>query len=126
MEEELLAALDDEASFASEELAEEVRREYLMLLSDARQGADGLAPYVADVEQSRDDAGRYSSGFEFEVEHPFAELHEKGGPIEPTYGKAASLGWTRDEMYEALTDCNEWVERKMLLNQAINRVRRRK
>lgn len=112
------------AEEASEALTEQVREEYLREVSRAEQGADGLEPFVSDVSQQRDSGGRFSSGFKFEVNHPFAKLHERGGHIEPSYATAQARGWERDEMYRALTDCNELVRRKSLMKKAMRKVRR--
>lgn len=113
------------AEDASRELAESIREEYIRQVSRAEQGADGLEPFVTDVEQNRDERGRFASGFKFDVDHPFAVLHEKGGHIEPTYATAQARGYSRGDMYNALTDCNEWVRRKSLMKQAVRKVRRR-
>lgn len=119
----LQEALEQEAEGASKELMKEIRDEYVSLLENEDQGADGLTEFVTDVKQSRDSSGRFEDGFEFDVEHPFADLHEKGGHIEPTYGRAAAMGWERDEMYQALEDCNEYVRRKGTLMKAVDRVK---
>ena len=113
-------ALEEKAVVASEEVAEEIKEEYVSLLSREEQGADGLIPYVKVVDMDRVGLG---DGYAVRVIHPFAALHEKGGHIEPTYGRAAALGWERDEMYEALEDCNEYVRRKGTLMKAVDRVR---
>lgn len=117
---ELQEALEERAVVASEEVAEQIKEEYVSLLEREDQGADGLVPYVRVVDMSELGLG---DGHAVRVLHPFASLHEKGGHIEPTYGQAAALGWTRDEMYEALEDCNEFVDRKGTLMKAVDRVR---
>lgn len=123
MEDQLQQALEEQAGVFGREMAERVREEYIENASNAGQGADGLTEHVSDVEQRRKASGEFAEGFTFTVEHPFAHLHEFGGPIEPSYGKAKALGWTRDEMYQSLEDCNEYVTRKRLLQDAINKVR---
>lgn len=112
--------LRDRAQTDSKEFIEEVRSMYLNQIQMSQQGEHGLRPYVSDVKQKRREGGAFMSGFEFEVNHPTAELHEFGGPIEPTYSEAKLQGWTRDQFYEALTDCNEIVERKRLMRSAEN------
>lgn len=123
MDESFEDGLREAAQDASRELMERIRAEYVRNVRQAQQGADGLEQYVTDVKQRRDTQGRFESGFYFEVNHGYAPLHEHGGPIEPTYGKMKAMGWTRDEIYTALTDCNEYVTRKHLLRDAINEVR---
>lgn len=123
MEEALNQALEEAGENFSKEVAERVREEYIKNASSASQGAEGLTEHVTEVSQSRDSRGRFTSEWSFSVEHPFAELHEKGGPIEPTYSKAKVMGWTRDEMYQSLEDCNEHVRRKDLLRDAVSKVR---
>ena len=110
--------LRDRAETDSKEFIEEVRGMYLKQLETPQQGEGGLRRYVSDVEQKRNREGQFMSGFEFSVDHPTARLHEFGGPIEPTYSEAKIEGWTRDQFYEALTDCNEIVERKRLMKSA--------
>lgn len=122
MEEQLRSALEEQADDMSKDVAEQVREEFLKVASQAGQGADGLVEHVTPVEQRRTETGAFASGFTFSIDHPFAELHEFGGPIEPSYGKAKAMGWTRDEMYQSLEDCNEYVTRKRLLRRAMSRV----
>lgn len=119
----MVEALEEQADISSREVAERVREEYINEAEQARQGAEGLADHVSEVKQTRDARGQFTSSYSFEVNHPFAELHERGGHIEPQYAKAAAKGWTRDEMYHALEDCNEYVERKRILGKAIAKVR---
>jgi len=113
--------LRDRAQTDSKGFIEEVRSMYLNQIEMSQQGEHGLASYVSEVEQKRTAGGQFASGYEFRVDHPTAELHEFGGPIEPTYSKAKVEGWTRDQFYEALTDCNEIVERKRLMRSAQNK-----
>jgi len=119
MSDNLQEGLKEEMDFVSKQVAEEVKEEYLGLLAEEDQGADGLADYVTVVDQSVFGG----EGYAIRVIHPYAPLHEKGGHIEPTYGRAAALGWSRDEMYEALTDCNEFVDRKGTLAKAADQVK---
>lgn len=112
--------LRDRAQTDSKEFIEEVRSMYLNQIEMSQQGEHGLRPYVSQVKQKRREGGQFMSGYEFQVNHPTAELHEFGGPIEPTYSEAKLQGWTRDQFYEALTDCNEIVERKRLMRSAEN------
>lgn len=116
--EQLKEDLSEVAQSGSKEFAEEVRSNLLEDIENPEQGEHGLRPYVTEVEMQRDDLGRFTGNFGFDINHPTAELHEFGGPIEPTYSKAKIEGWTRDEFYEALTDCNEIVEKKRLIRSA--------
>lgn len=127
MKEQLKEGLQDIADENGRQVAEQVREEYVKNVRKAPQGASGLEEHVSDVKRARDASGQFTSSpsYTFDVEHPFAHLHEKGGPVEPTYGKAAAMGWTRDELYQSLKDCEEYVERKYLLRNAIARVRNR-
>lgn len=120
MSDDLQEGLEERLEFASKQVAKEVKEEYLDLLSTEDQGADGLADYVTVVDKSIQGGGE---GYAIRVIHPFADLHEKGGHIEPSYGKAAALGWSRDEMYSALEDCNEFVDRKGTLAKAADQVK---
>ena len=121
--EELHEAVEEAGFEASKDIVEEIRQEYIRNALAEEQGAPGLAEHVTEVEQRRDEHGRFIGEFTFRVEHPFAPLHEKGGHIEPSYSKAKVMGWTRDEMYQSLEDCNEYVTRKNLLRNAIHKVR---
>ncbi len=123
MEDQLRDQLSEAATEATEQATRELREAYLAEVSRAGQGADGLADFVGPVKQRRNARGQFESGFEFRVQHPFASLHESGGYIEPTYTNAkVGAGWTRDEMYAALEDCNEYVRRKRLLARATERI----
>lgn len=102
---------------ATREVTSRIREETINNIKDADQGASGLVEYVSDVEKE-DDA------FQFRINHPTAPLHEEGGHIEPRYAHAMLEGYTRDEFYSALKDCNEWVVKKRLVENAIFEVRR--
>jgi hypothetical protein len=115
MESELADALDDLAHEASRRMAEDLRDEMESELRESYQEAPELVRFMSEVQEEGD-------GFTIQIEHPTAPLHERGGNIEPTYATAMTLGWTRDGFYEALTDCNEWVERKQYTFSAIMRV----
>ena len=110
--------LSEVAQARSKQFAERVRSNLLESLEADVQGSGGLADYVSEVEQDRDSGGRFVSDWKFEINHPTAPLHETGGNIEPTYSKAQVRGWTRDEFYEALKDCNSYVEKKRLVRSA--------
>lgn len=116
MADELVEALEEVSRDAADEIAHKIHDELLERVDGARQGADGLRPYI-DV-RTDEEGNAFVT-----INHPTAPLHETGGHIEPRYGQAAMRGWTRDEFYEALEDCNEYVERKTLLRDAIWRVR---
>ncbi len=124
MVDEFTESLEEVAEDASRDLMENIREEYVREVARAEQGADGLEPFVSGVEQNRE-GGKFAPGFKFEVNHPFAKLHEQGGHIEPTYATAQARGYDRGDMYNALTDCNEWVRRKSLMKKAVRKVRRR-
>jgi len=117
MESALRSAMTDLADEAGREMAEDLRDEMVSNLSGSYQGAPGLVDFISDV-QERD------GEFVIEINHPTAPLHERGGYIEPSYGNAMALGWTRDGFYEALSDCNEVVERKRYTFRAANAVDR--
>jgi len=104
----------------AKETAEQVREQYIKNLNQNIQGEDGLVKYVSEVKQARNDSGQFTSQFEFDVDHPTAKLHERGGPIEPTYGRAKADGWTRDGFYDALKDCEYEVRKKNHLRNAVN------
>lgn len=106
-------ALQELAVDAAREVTEQWRGATLGQIQGASQGADGLEPYLSEVQE-----GDEEGVFTFEIQHPTASLHERGGHIEPTYAEAMVLGWDRDGFYEALTDCNEFVRRKKLVRNA--------
>lgn len=118
MESDLIEALEEVSDEGSEEVARELRAQTINRIQGARQGAEGLEPYVTEVTQNRD--GTYS----FTIDHPTAPLHEIGGYYQPRYDTAKTRGWTRDEFYEALTDCNEWVEEKRIVRDSMYATRR--
>lgn len=117
MESELVSAVNDAAEQASRQMAEDLREEIISQLEGSYQGAPELVNFISDVQDDTD-------GFSIEIRHPTAPLHERGGYIEPSYTKAQALGWTRDGFYEALTDCNEVVERKRYTFNAVNEIDR--
>jgi len=116
MEEQLNAQLGEIVDDLGLLVTQEVRHEYLEQASNASQGADGLVEHVTEVEW---DGERYT----FEVDHPTAPLHERGGHIEPIYTKAKLVGYSRDDFYQSLKDCNEWVTKKSLFRDSVNEVR---
>jgi len=118
MESELVSAVNDIAEQAGREMAEDLREEMISQLEKSYQGAPELVNFISDVQEDED-------GFTIEIRHPTAPLHERGGYIEPSYTKAQALGWTRDGFYEALTDCNEVVERKRYTFNAVNKIDQR-
>ena len=116
MADEIVRALEEMSRQAADDIARDIHDELLDRLEGAEQGADGLAKYV---ELNTDEEGvAYVT-----INHPTAPLHEAGGHIEPTYSEAAMRGWTRDEFYDALEDCNEEVIRKNPMRDAIWKVR---
>lgn len=116
---ELAEALDEEVKEdAGRQVAEDLRDEALSNLEDSFQGAQDLPEFFDD--QVRQEG----SEFVFDINHPTAPLHERGGHIEPQYAKAMSMGWTRDGFYEALKDCNEWVVEKRYMRKAAYTLRR--
>lgn len=124
MEEQLKQGLTDSVlDDAGKEVAEAVREQTIANLNRSYQGAEELPEYVSDVQHIRDSSGRFTGTYTFEIRHPTAPLHENGGHIEPSYAQAKSVGWTRDGFYEALDDCNEWVEPKHPVRNAVLSVR---
>lgn len=118
MEDQLIEELEDGVvDDVVRGVAETLRIATISELEDEEQGADGLTDYISDLEEYRDGHG-------FSIDHPTALLHERGGHIEPTYAHAASLGWSRDGFYEALEDCNEWVDEKRYFRSAVEETRR--
>lgn len=117
MESELENALGELAKDAGRDMAEDLREEMVSELEGSYQGAPELVRFMSDVQETGD-------GFKIEINHPTAGLHERGGHIEPTYATSMVLGWDRDGFYEALEDCNEWVERKRYVFSAMNTVNR--
>lgn len=118
LSDELTVALENVIEEQSEELANEFRDELISRLESANQGADGLVPYVCEPE-------RRGEGWHIEIAHPTAPLHERGGYIEPKYAQAMAMGWTRDGFYEALTDCNEFVDEKRYVRDVTLTMKRR-
>jgi rubrerythrin len=118
VKEHLEIALEEFAEESAREAAEKIRENTEENLEENVQGEEGLIEFMSDVEQSRDSGGRFMSGFEFEIAHPTAKLHERGGPIEPTYSEAMVEGWTRDGFYAALEDCEYMVRKKRYLRNA--------
>lgn len=117
LEEQMQEALAIQADSVSERLANELREEYLTRAQNAEQGAQGLEEFVSEVEQVDD--GEYI----FKIDHPTARLHEIGAPIEPTYTYAKLEGYSRDDFYEALEDCEDVVTQKRLLHRSRMSVR---
>ena len=123
VKETLEQSLKEFAEESSQEVAEQIRENTIENLSNAEQGAEGLVKYVGQVKQVRDSMGRFAPGHEFEINHPTAKLHERGGPIEPTYGRAMIEGWDRDGFYDALKDCEYMVRKKRYLRNAVREAR---
>ena len=117
MSDEMKKALEQLTSEVAEDVANKWRRRTLQRINSAPQGADGLSEYVSDVRKE-------GESFVFEINHPTASLHERGGHIEPKFATSQLFGWTRNEFYEALTDCNENVTKKRLVRQAADDMRR--
>lgn len=117
--EQMVEDLDSRVQQDSKAFAEDVRGRVLDRIKRNEQGESGLEPYVSDVKQKRDSRGSFTGEWTFEIQHPTAPLHEKGGHIEPSYANAQVRGWTRDQFYEALEDCNEWVEKKRIVRSAM-------
>lgn len=114
---QLKTKMEEVAEERTEELAEEFRDALIERLNGADQGADGLVEYVGEPERRGD-------GWHISINHPTAELHERGGYIEPSYAQAMALGWTRDGFYEALKDCNEFVDEKRYVRDTVYKMKR--
>lgn len=106
--------LEEQAVSKSREIAEELRTEVIEGLPQ-EEHAHRLAEYTGPVEQTGDQ-------YTFTIDHPMASLHEDGGPVYPSYGKAKVQGWTRDEIYDALDHCQEQVTKKNYMSNAMTRV----
>lgn len=104
MEDALVEGLEDLTDEAAEELAHQWREKAMRRLDGASPG-EALQEYFTEVE-------RVDGGYEWRVKHPVAEQHEMGGHVYSTYGTAKLLGWTRDEIYHPLEDCQTLVEPK--------------
>ena len=112
-------ALREIAEDNAREFAEKARENTVKRLEKNVQGEEGLVNYISEVKQDRDSRGRFMDSFSFEIDHPTAKLHERGGPIEPTYGRAMTQGWDRDGFYDALEDCEYMVKKKRYLRSAM-------
>lgn len=121
--ENLRMRLEEQAENNAKQTAIEIRKEAMNNLEGSPQGAEDLIPYFGEVEQKRNELGQFTSAYEFKIKHPTAKLHERGGPIEPTYGRAMSNGWTRDGFYDALKDCEYMVRKKRFLRNAVESVK---
>lgn len=119
IKENMQQAMEEIADEETKEFAQEVRERAIDNLEDNIQGEEGLIKYVGEVEQERNELGRFMSSYSFEISHPTAKLHERGGPIEPTYGRAMGNGWDRDGFYDALKDCEYQVRKKRYLRNAV-------
>jgi predicted lipoprotein len=119
VKENMVEGLEKTADSHAKEFAERVRSNTISNLENSVQGAEGLVKYVGEVEQERNDRGEFVDSYSFEINHPTAKLHERGGPIEPTYRRAMSNGWTRDGFYDALKDCEYMVRKKRYLRDAV-------
>lgn len=118
VKEHLELALAEFAEDSAREATQSIREKTESNLEANVQGEEGLIEFMSEVRQARDEQGRFTSGFEFEIAHPTAKLHERGGPIEPTYSEAMVEGWTRDGFYAALEDCEYMVRKKRYLRNA--------
>jgi len=103
---------------AGRQVAEDWREEAIENLEDSYQGAPKLIEFFTDVSQQGEE-------FVFHIEHPTARLHEIGAHIEPAYAQAAAMGWTRDEFYEGLKDCEEFVKPKRYMRDGVFTLRRK-
>jgi len=108
------AELEEQAVSASREVAEELREEVIDGLPE-KEHAHRLAAHTGPVVKTGDQ-------YTFTIDHPMASLHENGGPVYPSYGKAKVQGWTRDEIYDALDHCQEQVTKKNYMSNAMTRV----
>lgn len=115
MSEELVQALEEEADEAAQQIAVEWRREAMRELSG---NAEELKRFTTQVELGDD------GGYVWRVNHPTAQQYEIGGTIFHTYDDAKGVGWTRDEFYETLEDCQEIIEGQRYARRSLQRVRR--
>lgn len=113
---ELETELEKAADRECRRIAESWRRKTLEQIQGADQGADGLAEFVTEVAETE-------NGFGFTIDHPVAVLHEFGGNIRLNYQEAKMMGYSRDDYYEALQDCEREVSRKAIVRKARSRVR---
>ena len=104
MEDALIEGLEEVADDAAREVSEQWRERAMRSL-EGYQHASNLTNYFTPV---RKEGGEYI----WEVRHPTAVQHEKGGSMRTTYGPAQAQGWTRDEYYETLEDCQVIIEPK--------------
>lgn len=115
MSDELVQALEVKADEAANEIAVEWRSEAMREMSG---NATQLREYTSEVTLGDD-----GESYVWSVDHPTAEQYELGGTIFHTYEDAKALGWTRDEFYEALEDCQEIIERQRYAMRSLQRVR---
>jgi hypothetical protein len=115
MPEELVKALEQEADKAAQEIAVEWRSEAMRELSG---NAEELKRFTTQVEINGE------GDYVWRVNHPTAQQYEIGGTIFHTYDDAKGVGWTRDEFYETLEDCQEIIESQRYAMRSLQRVRR--
>jgi hypothetical protein len=113
---QLISALETLADKSSEEIARAWKEEAVAELSG---NAEELTRYLSDVEQSDDDVS-----YEWRINHPTAKQYEMGGTIFHTYDEAKRIGWTRDEFYETLEDCQEVIPRQRYTMLSAIRIKR--
>lgn len=115
MSKALVEALEKEADLAAQEIAVQWRREAMRELNG---NANELKRFTTEV--TLDDDGE---SYKWEVNHPTAVQYELGGTIFHTYQDAKAVGWTRDEFYQTLEDCQEIIERQRYAMRSLQRVR---
>jgi len=101
---ELIDALEEIGDSSSEKIAQQWREQ---AMEELRGNGEELRRYTTEVQESED-----NRSYEWRVEHPTARQYEMGGTIFHTYDDAKSVGWTRDQFYETLEDCQEIIPRQ--------------
>jgi len=113
---DLIEEIDEQSEFSTKKIVEMWREESL----DQLQGnAKKLREYATEVEESDD-----GESYEWRIEHPTARQYEMGGTIFHTYDDAKSVGWTRDQFYETLEDCQEIIPRQRYAMKGAMKVKR--
>ena len=115
MSEELVNALEEEADIAAQRFAVEWRQEAMRELSG---NANELKRFTTEVKLGDD-----GESYVWEVNHPTATQYELGGTIFHTYEDAKAVGWTRDQFYETLEDCQEIIESQRYAMRSLQSVR---
>jgi hypothetical protein len=115
MSEELVQALEKEADKAANEIAVAWRNEAMREMTG---NATQLREYTSEVRLADD-----GETYEWSVDHPTAQQYELGGTIFHTYEDAKAIGWTRDQFYETLEDCQEIIERQRYAMRSLQKVR---